>query len=298
MNFKYKCLLQSFFSKIPKGEVINYGFQKYVMRSLPVSDKFFLDKVNHAYNHYTKFQKYNSLEKNSQQYYEFGAGWDLITPIAMSLLGFEVTCIDIRRLIFNHLISDTLNKFNKNRERLPFSIEPLDLKEGEYQLDYLKKKFNFSYLAPLDARNTGFDSDSYDFATSTVTMEHIPKNDIYLILKETYRIMKPGGIVSMIIDYRDHWSYFDKSISAYNFLTYSDKEWVKYNPDLHYQNRMRHKDYLSLISKTNFEVIEDIPILPSDDDIKIIEKLDIDEKYKNYSLKELGIKGSHVVLRK
>ena len=298
MNFKYKCLLQSLFSKMPRGEIINYGFQKYVTRSLPISDNFFLDVVNKAYNHYEKFQKYNSLKKNNQKYYEFGAGWDLITPIAMSLLGFEVTCIDIRRLIFNHLISDTLVKFNKNRKDLPFSIDSLNFKEEQHSLDYLKEAFNFSYQAPLDARNTGFNSDYFDFASSTVTMEHIPKQDIYLILKEAHRILKQGGILSMRIDYNDHWSYFDKRISAYNFLQYSEKEWKKYNPSLHYQNRLRHKDYLDIISKTDFEIVEEIPFLPLDSDIKTLKNLNIDKAYKNYSIEELGVKGSGIVLRK
>jgi len=241
---------------------------------------------------------FNSLDENSHKYYEFGAGWDLITPIAMGLLGFEVTCIDIRKLIFNQLIFDTINKFNNNIEQIPFSFEQLDLKRGNYQLDYLKDKFNFNYNAPLDARNTKFNTDYFDLATSTATFEHIPEQDLYLILNETYRILKQGGILSLIIDYRDHWSYFDKKISIYNFLTYSDKEWEKYNFSLHYQNRLRHKDYLAIISKTNFKIVEDSPELPSEGEIKTLENLKIDSKYKDYSIDELSIRGSRIVLKK
>lgn len=298
MKFKYKCFLQNLFSNLPRGEILNYFFQKYVTRSLPVSNESFLDKVRSSYDHYLKFMKFNSLGENSHKYYEFGAGWDLTTPIAMGLLGFDVTCIDIRKLIFNQLISDSLSKFNTNIEQIPFSIERLDLEHTQNPFDYLKKQFDFNYIAPLDARNTKFNTESFDLATSTVTFEHIPENDLYLILNETYRILKKGGILSLIIDYRDHWSYFDKSISIYNFLKYSDIEWEKFNPSLHYQNRLRHKDYLNIISRTDFEIMEETPVLPSSEEIISLENLEINKKFKDYSIDELSIKSSRIVLKK
>ena len=298
MNFKYKNFLQKIFSKLPKGEIVNFMFQKYVTRALPVSNDAFLEKIRHANNHFLKFNEHNSLNKNSYKYYEFGAGWDLITPIAMGLLGFEVTCIDIRRLIFNHLIADTIRKFNNNIEQLPFNFNHIDLENNQNPLDYLKQKYNLNYVAPLDARNTKFSSNSYDFVSSTSTLEHIHEQDIIPILNETYRILKPGAILSMIIDYQDHWSYFDKSISIYNFLKYSDLEWEKFNPSLHFQNRLRHKDYLNIISKTNFKIMEDIPIPASDTEIKTLENLKLNTKYTNYSIDELSIKCSHIILKK
>ncbi len=298
MNFKYKCILQNVFSKIPKGEILNYFFQKFVTHTLPVSKDSFLNKVGLSHAHYLKFCDYNSLKENSQKYYEFGAGWDLISPISMGLLGFEVSCIDIRKLVFNKLIADTITKFNNNVEYIPFSIKRMDLKYDQNALEYLKNNFYFNYIAPLDASNTKFDSDYFDFATSTATCEHIPEHYIYLILNETYRILKPGGILSLIIDYKDHWSYFDKDISIYNFLKYSDKEWKKYNPSLHYQNRLRHKEYLNLINKTDFQIMEDMAVLPTEEEITVLKNMTVDAKYKNYSITELSIKSSHIVLKK
>ena len=298
MNFKHKCFLQNIFSVLPRGEILNYFFQRYGTRALPVSNDSFLDKVELSYNHYLKFLKFNSLEENSQKYYEFGAGWDLIIPVSMGFLGFEVTCIDIRRLIFKQLISDTLLKFKSNMDHLPFTIDQLDIKDNQSPLDFLKNRLNFNYIAPLDARNTKFNSDYFDFVTSTVTFEHIPEQDLYLILIETYRILKPGGILLLKIDYRDHWAYFDKSISFYNFLTYSEKEWVKFNPSIHYQNRLRHKDYLDIISNTNFKIMEDDPELPTQEDLEILEKLKLNSRFKGYNINNLGIKGSQIVLRK
>jgi len=134
--------------------------------------------------------------------------------------------------------------------------------------------------------------------SSTNTLEHIPKKDILLILKESYRILNKGGILSVIIDYEDHWSFRDKNISVYNFLKYSSSEWKRYNPSLHYQNRMRHSDYLSLISQTDFKIVKNLPRYPNEIDKKTLKTLDIAEEYKKYDLDDLSIKGSEIVLMK
>ncbi len=298
MNFKYKCFLQNLFSKTPKGELLNYFFQKNITHGLPVSNDSFLHKVGLSHAHYLKFCEYNSLNENSRKYYEFGAGWDLISPISMGLLGFDVSCIDVRYLVFNKLIADTITKFNNNAENIPFHINRMDLKYDQRALEYLKNNFNFRYIAPLDASNTMFKTNYFDFATSTSTCEHIPEHNLNSILKETYRILKPGGILSLIIDYKDHWSYFDKDITIYNFLKYSDKEWEKFNPSLNYQNRLRHKDYLNIINNTDFQIMYDMPVLPSEEEITALKNMTVEAKYKNYSINELSIKSSHIVLKK
>ena len=116
MNFKYKCFLQILFSNLYKGEILNYFFQRYVTRSLPISDLFFKQRILYSYNLFLKFQKYNLLPENTKRYYEFGAGWDLLTPLSMSALGFRVSCIGIRRLVFSNLIVNSLDRLDSFSE--------------------------------------------------------------------------------------------------------------------------------------------------------------------------------------
>lgn len=299
MNFKYKCLLQRFFSFVPKGELLNYFFQKHITKSLPPSDKAFLEKVNKAVNHYNNYKEYNQLITKNNKYYEFGAGQTLTVPLTMAFLNFEVFCVDITKLIFPELINDSLNKFHLNKDELPFNLETDILVNNNNNIfDFLTDKYKLNYIAPKDARETGFNENNFDFISSSVTLEHIPKKDILLILKECHRILKKGGILSVTIDYKDHWSYFDKNISIYNYLKYSSKEWKKYNPSLHYQNRLRHSDYLDLISKTEFKIVKEAPKLPSDMDKIALEKLEISKEFKNYDFDDLAIRGSEIVLIK
>ena len=296
MNFKIKCFVQRFFSAIPKGEKLNYLFQKNITKTLPVSDAKFLFKVDMAIRHRDNFKAHHKIETPSDNYYEFGAGWDLIIPIAICHLGYKVDVIDIRKLLINDLVMDSIQRFNNTNSQLPLKITKTATIEKN--LSNIKEVLGLSYHAPEDARQTKYDDNHFDFSSSTSTMEHIPPDDILNILNETYRIMKKGGILSMDIDYIDHWAYFDSNISYFNFLQYSPEEWKKLNPDLNYQNRLRHIDYIKIIAQTPFEIVKNNPRRPNEDQREALKQLELAEAYKNYSYEELEITGSEIVLRK
>jgi ubiquinone/menaquinone biosynthesis C-methylase UbiE len=196
----------------------------------------------------------------------------------------------------NELIRDTIGKFNRHHSALPLAIK--EKAEIRNSTDLQKKGSKLHYLAPVDARNTGFMKNYFDFASSTSTLEHIPKEDLVKILEESYRILKKGGILSVRIDYKDHWSYFDKKITIYNYLKYSEKKWRKYNPPLHFQNRLRHSDYLQIISDIGFKVVKEETILPTKEEKEILRKLDLATMYRRYDPDDLGIKESVITLLK
>ncbi len=301
MNFKYKCCLQNLFSVLPKGEMLNYFFQKHVTKTLPISDREFLSYLTVAKKHFDYLNKYCDID--SVSCYEFGAGWELANPISLSLLGVKyLYCIDIRDLIVPYLLNDTVLKLYRLKEDLPFECslpeQIPDIRISNYK-EVLHDYFGINYTAPADARDTCFKEGVHDLIVSNVTFEHIPKDDIVAILNECYRVLKPGGILSARIDYQDHWSYFDSNLSVYEFLKYSSAKWKIYNPSLHYQNRLRHKDYIEIISKTDFEVLEDNVDMPSSEGIQALKSMKIDDYFlNNYSFDELAVRRSWMVLRK
>ncbi|MDQ3021682.1 MAG: class I SAM-dependent methyltransferase [Bacteroidota bacterium] len=304
MNFIYKAYIQKLFSTLPKGEKLNYVFQKYVTKSLPILDSDFVIKLEAAKSHFNNFKKYGS-SKNPEDctYYEFGAGYDMLIPLSMSILGFKkLICIDIRELIFPELIKDSINRLRKFKDKLGKEIslsENIPSITGKNYKDILKKFFRIEYMAPLDARNTHIEKNSIDFILSNATMEHIPENDISPIMKECYRILTKNGIMSNVIDYRDHWSFFDSSISVYNYLKFSDNKWLKLNPSIMYQNRMRHKDYIKIIKDTGFEILEETANKPNEKELDELKNIRLDKDFSNnYSKEELSIKSSILVIKK
>jgi SAM-dependent methyltransferase len=296
MNFKIKCYVQRFFSAIPNGARLNYLFQKHITKTFPVSDAKFLYKSNIAYKHHENFERFNTLEKPNKNYYEFGAGWDLIIPLAICQLGYKTDVVDIRKLLVYDLVNDANNRFSTNNSDLPFKNSKKT--EVVKNLKDLKDHFGLEYHAPQDARNTKFPDNHFGFSSSTSTMEHIPPDDILKILNETYRIMQKGGVLSMGIDYIDHWSYFDSNLSIYNFLQYTPSEWKKFNPDLNYQNRLRHSDYLKIIAQTPFEVVINNARKPNEDQRKTLKNMKLADMYKDYTYEDLELTGSEIVLRK
>jgi len=304
MNFIYKCYLQKFFSLAPRGERLNYLLQRYITRSLPGDDKRFIHRLNIAKEQFDIFNKYSSLAKTHDiTYYEFGAGCDLINPIGLSLLGIQTLyCIDIRELVFPELINDTISKLHRLKEQIPFDYslpERIPQVTVSNVKDILSRYFRIYYRAPVDAKCTNLPESTIDLIVSNFTLEHIPAGDIPGILKECHRILKKGGIVTLLIDYTDHWSYFDRSISRYNFLKYSPTKWKRYNPALHYQNRLRHRDYLDIIKHLDFSVLEDKPHIPSKEDLDFLSDFPIDSYFtERYTLDELAIKCSRIILTK
>jgi SAM-dependent methyltransferase len=287
-------------SFIPGSEKIGFLLSRYLTKNLSPNNDRFLLKIKEGYNHYLNFKNYNQLNVNTFNYYEFGAGWTLTIPILISRLGFKVICIDIKKLIKPDLVRDSLSKFHLNRESIPELMKPLpkELIEGNNIIGDLENKFSINYLAPKDARNTGFEAEYFDFIASTLVLNFIPTVDVIKIIGESFRILKVGGVMSVTIDYQDNWSYIDTGISGYNFLKYSEKEWKMYNPSVHYQNRLRHNDYLKIFEEAGFKIVKNKFRSPDANDIEVLKKLKIDNSFSEYSTEDLGIKDSEIVLIK
>ena len=305
MSWKHKAFLQQIFSLIPFGEEINYWCQKKLTKSLPSDFSVFIKKIKEAEKHIEVFNKYNYCQKNEDViFYEFGAGQDLMIPLIFYSFGISRQILtDIRSLARIELINHTIKQFTKiNFDNIKIKRTPnqyLDGKTKKECLFQLKQYYGIEYLAPCDARNTHLESNSINFITSTNTLEHIPRQDIQAILKECHRLLKPNGIMSFIIDYQDHYSFFDKNISVYNFLRYSDFIWKIFNPSLHYQNRLRHKDYQNLIKSAGFTILEEHPNKTTEDDIEKIKKINLAKIFKEkYKLDELILQYSHLILGK
>jgi SAM-dependent methyltransferase len=301
MNWKLKATLQNIFSHLPNGKNINYFFQKNVTKNLPINESKIQEKLEIANIHIDNFREYGNKPFEQAIFYEFGAGWDIAQPLIFYSLGINhQILVDIRKLVKIELINNSIQRLQDSNisnkvERVPKHI--IDDKNNLVSL--LKELYGIDYRAPADARDTKIKEKTIDCITSTNTLEHIPPEDIKAILKESHRILRDDGIMSFQIDYQDHYSYFDKNISVYNFLEFSEINWnLFFNPSLHYQNRLRHNDYLDIIDDVGFEILSDKYIEGQLADIEKIKSLDLDQKFSKYSLSELAVRGTQIVLRK
>lgn len=304
MKWLIKACIQKALSYFPKSESLNYFFQGSVTKSLPVDCGTFYHKVKIALDHFNAFLRYGASKDISEvTFYEFGAGWDLIIPLAYYAFGIDhQTLVDIRPNLRFELINDSLMKFSTHKSGLDHTTNRLSNIKIPSQLETvsdLKTKFGITYLAPLNARDTGFPPESFDFISSTATLHLIPEPDLLGILKECKRILKNNGIMSCRISMVDDYSSFDRSISHYNFLKYSDDIWKYINSPLHFQNRLRYPDYIRLIKMSGMEIIEENLEKSTSEDMQILNSLNISPEFKaKYSLEDLGAKRLNIVLSK
>jgi SAM-dependent methyltransferase len=277
MRWLAKAALQRGLGALPQGEQLNYVFQRRVLRSLPAGDQALRQKLARARQHVEAYREHGpGPPLGDACFYEFGAGWDLAIPLAYAKLGVgRQVLVDIRPSARVELVNDSIASF--------------ELGAPVGSLDELEGRFGIRYLAPCDARDTGLAEGSVDFVSSTDTCEHIPGDDLALIFRECHRLLRPGGAFSCRIDLQDHYAYFDRSLSRYNFLRFSDRTWSVVNSPLHHQNRLRSPDYLQLIRDAGFVLVVERPSGPSDEGRAELRSLPLAERFRGYSEDDLGV---------
>ncbi|MEY9362209.1 methyltransferase domain-containing protein [Bradyrhizobium yuanmingense] len=286
MRWQTKARAFSVLSNIPWGEDLHYALQRYVTRRLPRPERQVRSIYTLAQRLLGVHDRYSIRPLRDSTFYEFGAGRDLIIPLAFSAHGARrFITVDIERLAKLELIRANAAVIS----RLSGTDHP-DLNSVED----LERYWHIDYRAPADARTTGLPAGSIDCAVSVETLEHIPKSDIAAILKELRRIMRPDGLILMQIDYGDHFKGFDPSISSFNFLTYSDEDWAPFQSRFQYVNRLRHSEYLQLFREAGFELLSDQPDRRPPEQ-QILERLA--PRFRNFSPEDLFTLGSLIVGR-
>ncbi len=199
---------------------------------------------------------------------EVGTGWVPLVPLAYWLMGAERTVtIDVNKYLREELVAEHLRKIVEKKGDIQRLFGGrLDLKRfGLLQQFASKPKISVAdflslcqivYVAPGDAAKVDLPARSIDFHTSYTVFEHIAPQILRDILVEGNRLLRNGGLFVHRIDYSDHFSHSDRSITAINFLQYSDHEWARYAGNRYmYMNRMRHDDYVMLFGEVGHEIL-------------------------------------------
>jgi SAM-dependent methyltransferase len=286
MHWQAKARAFRALSVVPFGADLHFLLQRHVTRRLPRPEKQVKAIYARAQKLIEQYAVHGTRAVEASTFFEFGSGRDLVVPLAISACGAKrFITMDIERLAKFDLVRSNAAIVAKlsGAARSPLST-----------WTDLDRDWRVDYRAPADARVTGFENDTIDCAVSVETLEHIPYDDIFDILKEVRRILRPDGIALMQIDYGDHFKGFDPSISSFNFLTYSDKDWQPFQSRFQYVNRLRHSEYVNLFEKAGFEVVLAIP------DRKPVEPeilARLAPRFQRFSQEDLFTLGARIVAR-
>ena len=178
---------------------------------------------------------------------EFGAGKNLAQNIYLSQFVKSQFLVDIRPMLDISLVNTSFYQLSKICKNLSYH-EIINTND-------LKKFLNITYEAPFNLIKNTLEENSFDACISTDTLEHIPLIELKSIFQVLKKILKPDGLISAIIDYTDHYSYSDSNIGKLNFLKFDSNFYKKYNHSSHYQNRLRHYDYVKLFKELGYEFL-------------------------------------------
>ena len=208
---------------------------------------------------------------------EVGSGRSPILPLSLWLQGAShvVTC-DINPYFEEEIWIESIDWLAQN-EGLIKKLSPLmQIERIKYicSSELLRKKGNIlkglheigiDYLAPADACMLPFSENYFDAHISYTVLEHIPRNIIYSIFNEAKRLVRRNGVIIHNIDYTDHFSHSDSSISVVNFLKFSEKKFSRLAGNrFMYMNRLRDDDFLVLWSELGLVPSYDEKCISSD----------------------------------
>jgi SAM-dependent methyltransferase len=216
---------------------------------------------------YSKIQA-RAYSLHSKTLLEIGTGRRINVPLALWLMGAErVLTMDINPYLKEELIKEDISFIHQNQQaiREVFSSRILEdrlsallnLTSQEWCLSDLLDLAKIVYLSPADARNIPLASGTVDYCVSYNVLEHIELDVLRNILIEVNRVTSENAIFVHCIDYSDHFSHSDASISSINFLKYSDERWNRIAGNRYmYANRLRHDDFIQLFRRANRKVID------------------------------------------
>ena len=205
---------------------------------------------------------------DDRRFVEIGTGHMVNVPTALWLLGAgETISVDLNRYLSGKLVAES-NEYIRRHEHAVVTLFGDRAKSRTLQdrfgallsfrgkIEDMLAMMNVRYFSPCDARKLPLPDESVDFHVSNTVLEHIPPGVMSEILAEAKRVLKSGGILVHHIDPSDHFSHSDDSISAVNFLKFSDDEWDRWAGNrFMYHNRLRASDYRSLFERAGAHIV-------------------------------------------
>jgi SAM-dependent methyltransferase len=222
---------------------------------------------------------------------EVGSGWQPMLPTLFSLAGAKkVYMTDRHRLMRKDTIDAAEKSISENWNQIAARLPGAERRLGQER--------DLEYLAPCDCRNLPLPDGSVDVVLSRACLEHIPPEVIAGIFREARRILRSDGLMLHEIDYSDHWSHRDRSITAVNFLQYPD--WLFRLTCIHaqtYQNRLRHPEFVEMMETEGF-VVRKVETIVSQPCRHALAKMPVAARFRRFSTVDMATTSSIVLTEK
>jgi hypothetical protein len=296
-NWLIKSAIHRFISVLPNRQKYNEWFQERVTKSLGLGPGPFEFRLNYCRRYLEDFLAVRPECAGGFTALELGTGWYPIVPIGLYLCGAtDIWSFDIVPLLRRERLKTLLNLFceydraGKLKDFLP-ALRParmarlhevaklIEMESPEAVLE----KINL-HVVVRDAQNTGLPAKSVDFFFSCVVLEHIPAFVQKNINTEFLRLASARGVLIEFVDLKDQYAAFDKSLTIFNFLKFSDGMWEWLNSPLIPQWRLRVSDLRGLLRETGWEIVKEVNTVAKEEDLA---KVRLAPRFEKYAKEDL-----------
>lgn len=247
-------------------------------------------------------------ESAGKRFLEIGTGRALNLPTALWLCGAEqVVTVDSNSYLSEALVAETI-KFVRRRQDAVIAAFGPEARQSLFQerlrhltslrggTDELLRQANIQYVAPADAARLDFPDQSFEFHVSRSVFEHIPPEKITALLAEARRLLKPQGLLLHTIDPSDHFSHDDASITAINFLQFSEGEWQLWAGNkFMYHNRLRGLEHLELFKRAGVRILRQSRAI-DEPSLKVLRNgFRLDSRFEHIGPEELAVESLNLL---
>ncbi len=306
-SWKLKALIQGLISLLPGYARLNLLVRSvylFLVGKTPRIDPGdFEDLLKISARHLDNYYDHSPAPHDDLAVVELGTGKYPVVPVALFLCGVRrIWTFDIVPLlqdtVTRQILQALLDQADTLSDYLPrIQADRLARLESVLKDDRLKKSADLLRALDIevlirDACEPGLEAGAFDLIISNMTLEHIAPDIILGLFKAFKKLAAPGAVMSHFIDMNDHYTYFDPSVTAFNYMRYTDAQWWWFNNALQYQNRLRMIDYRSLHTQAGFEVVASEHRLGNPDHLDAVP---LAEQFKHYDRENLLICDSWMV---
>jgi SAM-dependent methyltransferase len=213
--------------------------------------------------HVILIRRHGELNLRGSRGWIIDSGFTLAAPILACLSGATTVFSGRRRFTLRSSYDDI--SFETVEKKLPKLARTLDCTADEAGriLELAKTPDPQALPSALNARflsrhwppPVDIPDSSLDFVISMGALEHYSPLDLQRLLAEMIRVLRPGGVMSHIVDHRDHSHHAQSRLSPLHHLKHSDTMWrLIARPPFSYTNRLLRSDYLRMFAELPLEV--------------------------------------------
>ena len=263
MNWRIKAFLQKILATTKLGDKLNH-------LSVTLNKKYHQNVFLYQSHECLRKFNYCKFNTNNLTVLEIGTGYSIISCVVLFLLGFkEIVTVDIsndirystfkKQIAFftNEFLTEIISKSQLNETEIRDKFSQINEAKS---LSELFNVLNLTYIAPYSLEDIEKQNIPFDYISSQVVLEHVKPEILEILFQKTKNWLKKDGFCVHTINFIDHFAnpgfFQDKSISEFNFLKFSDKQWSFWakNP-IAYTNRLSYIYYLQLCEKHKLQVV-------------------------------------------